>query len=159
MSMIRRGVCWPAFGILAVAGTAWFIADEGGFHPHLSAAAIAQANPPTSRANALTASLTDERRLKGKSVKSYSTRFQLNEDPISESGRWINCQQDANDWYNESDKALILNVSNQLLARRAVHRGFLVFPFSEMIPSWRAFLLYAGERLSVYHPQSREAKP
>ena len=100
MSMIRSGVCWPAFGILAVAGTAWFIADEGWFHPHLSAAAIAQANPPTSRANALTASLTDERRLKGKSVKSYSTRFQLNEDPISESGRWINGQQDGNDWYD-----------------------------------------------------------
>ena len=101
MSMIRSAVCWPAFGIVAaVAGTAWFIADEGGFHPRLSAAAIAQADPPTSRANALTASLTDERRLKGKSVKSYSTRFQLNEDPISESGRWMNGQKDGIDWYD-----------------------------------------------------------
>ena len=101
MSMIRSAVCWPAFGIVAaVAGTAWFNADEGGFHPRLSAAAIAQANPPTSRANALAASLTDERRLKGKSVKSYSTRFQLNEDPISESGRWMNGQKDGNDWYD-----------------------------------------------------------
>ena len=72
MSMIRSGGCWPAFGIVAVAGTGWLIADEGGFHPRLSAAAIAQATRPTSRANALTASQTDERRLKGKSVKSYS---------------------------------------------------------------------------------------
>ena len=101
MSMTRSLVCWLAFGIVgSVSGAAWFIADERGFHPRLSAAAIAQANPPTSRANALTASLTDERRLKGKSVKSYSTRFQLNEDPISEVGRWINGQKDAIDWYD-----------------------------------------------------------
>ena len=101
MFMIRSAVCWPAFGIVAaVAGTAWFIADEGGFHPRLSAVAIAQADPPTSRTNALTASLTDERRLKGKSVESYSTRFQLNEDPISEGGRWINGRKDGIDWYD-----------------------------------------------------------
>jgi hypothetical protein len=57
MSMIQRAVCWPAFGIVAaVAGTAWFNVDEGGVHPRLLAAAIAQADPPTSRANALTAS-------------------------------------------------------------------------------------------------------
>ena len=101
MSMTRSAVCWPAFGIVAsVAGAAWFIADEGGLHPGLSAAAIAQAYPPALQVNALTASLTDERRLKGKSVKSYTTRFQLNEDPISEGGRWINGQKDGIDWYD-----------------------------------------------------------
>src|SRR6516165_7056378 len=85
MPMIRSAACWPAFGIVtAVAGAAWFIADEGGFHPRSSAAAIAQADPPTSPANALTASRREERRLKGTSVKSYRTRFRLNEDPISE---------------------------------------------------------------------------
>src|SRR5262249_39174467 len=118
----RSAVCWPAFGIVAaVAGTALLNGDEGRIHPRSSAAAIAQAEPPASPAlgdfkdlqaprkptnpqlaqtNALTASRTDERRLKGKSVKSYSTRFQLNEDPISEGGRWINGQKDGNDWYD-----------------------------------------------------------
>ena len=101
MSLIRSAVCWSAFGIVAaVAAAAWFIADEGVFHPRSSAAAIARADPPTSQANALTASPTDERRLEGKSVKSYSTRFQLNEDPISESGRWMNGQKDGIDWYD-----------------------------------------------------------
>ena len=101
MSIIRSAVRWPAFGIVAaVAGTAWFLASEGGCHPTGSAAAIAQDAPPPSPASALKASPTDERRLKGKSVKSYSTRFQLNEDPISEGGRWINGRKDGNDWYD-----------------------------------------------------------
>jgi len=32
--------------------------------------------------------------------KSYSTRFQLDEDPISEGGKWINGGKDGIDWYN-----------------------------------------------------------
>jgi hypothetical protein len=97
MSTIRSAVCVPAFGIVAVvAAMAWFTTDEGGFHPRLSVAAIAQGGPPTSPA----ASLPNERRLKGKTVKSYSTRFQLNEDPISEGGRWVNGQKEGIDWYD-----------------------------------------------------------
>jgi hypothetical protein len=34
------------------------------------------------------------------SKKSYSTRFQHDEDPISEDGKWINGQRDGIDWYN-----------------------------------------------------------
>ncbi len=37
---------------------------------------------------------------KGPSVKSYSTRFQLDEDPISEGGKWINGAKEGVDWYN-----------------------------------------------------------
>jgi hypothetical protein len=38
------------------------------------------------------------RRLKGVLVRSYSTRFLLDEDPISEGGIWINGKKDALDW-------------------------------------------------------------
>ena len=101
MSRIQSSARLRAFGIVAaVAGAAWFNADEGGVHPRLLSAAIAQAGSPTLPANGLTISPTDERRLKGKSVESYSTRFQLNEDPISEGGRWINGRKDGNDWYD-----------------------------------------------------------
>ena len=37
---------------------------------------------------------------KSPSVKSYSTHFQLNEDPISEGGKWINGAKEGIDWYN-----------------------------------------------------------
>jgi hypothetical protein len=32
--------------------------------------------------------------------KTYSTRFERNEDPISEGGRWLNGAKDGLDWYN-----------------------------------------------------------
>jgi hypothetical protein len=38
------------------------------------------------------------RRLKGVLVRSYSTRFLLDEDPISEGGIWLNGKKDAIDW-------------------------------------------------------------
>ena len=44
----------------------------------------------------MTAQPTDARRAK----RSYSTRFQLDEDPISEGGKWINGGKDGIDWYN-----------------------------------------------------------
>ena len=33
-------------------------------------------------------------------VKSYSTHFKLDEDPISENGNWINGAKEGLDWYN-----------------------------------------------------------
>src|SRR5262249_26630003 len=39
---------------------------------------------------------TDQRQPK----RSYSTRFQLDEDPISEGGKWINGGNDGIDWFN-----------------------------------------------------------
>ena len=44
----------------------------------------------------MTAQPTDARSPK----RSYSTRFQLDEDPISEGGKWINGGKDGIDWYN-----------------------------------------------------------
>ena len=100
MSSIRSAVCWRGFGIVAaVAGTAWFLAAEGGIDRCWSADRSAQADTPTSTA-AGAAGPKDERGQKGKSVKSYRTRFQLNEDPISEGGRWINGAKDGIDWYD-----------------------------------------------------------
>jgi hypothetical protein len=129
MPMIRSAACWPAFGIVtAVAGAAWFIADEGGFHPRSSAAAIAQADPPTSPANALTASRREERRLKGTSVKSYRTRFRLNEDPISEGGRWINGRKDGMDWYDV--------ITRNGVAHGAVTRGDYTDPTALLKGAW-----------------------
>src|SRR5246127_4853048 len=43
---------------------------------------------------------TDEARPGNKPVRSYSTRFQHDEDPISEGGKWINGGKDGIDWYN-----------------------------------------------------------
>jgi hypothetical protein len=36
----------------------------------------------------------------GSRKRSYSTRFQLDEDPISEGGKWMNCGKEGTDWYN-----------------------------------------------------------
>ncbi len=43
----------------------------------------------------MTAQSTDARR-----PRAYTTRFQLDEDPISEGGKWINGGKDGIDWYN-----------------------------------------------------------
>ena len=37
---------------------------------------------------------------KSASVKSYSTHFRLDEDPISEGGKWINGAKEGVDWFN-----------------------------------------------------------
>jgi hypothetical protein len=39
-------------------------------------------------------------RPESKPVKSYSTRFQHDEDPISEGGKWVNGTKDGIDWFN-----------------------------------------------------------
>ena len=36
----------------------------------------------------------------GKPVRSFSTRFQHDKDPITEDGRWVNGRKDGMDWYN-----------------------------------------------------------
>jgi hypothetical protein len=39
-----------------------------------------------------------------KSKRSYATEFQLDENPISEDGKWINGRKDGIDWYNVISK-------------------------------------------------------
>jgi hypothetical protein len=43
---------------------------------------------------------TETQQSKGKPVRSYSTRFQVDEDSISQGGKWINGGKDGIDWYN-----------------------------------------------------------
>jgi hypothetical protein len=42
----------------------------------------------------------DAQSLKVKATRSYSSRFKLNENPISERGKWINGARDGIDWYD-----------------------------------------------------------
>lgn len=71
MLSITSAVCWPGLWIFAGVLAA--------------AGASAAADAPRPR---------------GTSVRSYSTRFRLDEDPISEGGKWINGAKDGKDWYN-----------------------------------------------------------
>jgi hypothetical protein len=89
---------------------------------------MVQANPPTSRAYALAARLTDEPRLKGKSLKSYRTHFESNENPISEGGRWINGQKDGIDWYDV--------ITKNGLAHGAVTKGDYTDPTALLKGVW-----------------------
>src|SRR5262249_9167673 len=101
MSLIRCTACWPGFAIIAGLGaTAWFVAGEVGMRPSLAADRIAQADAPASTTTAAADTPRNGQRVKGKLVKSYSTRFPLNEAPISEGGKWINGAKDGIDWYD-----------------------------------------------------------
>jgi hypothetical protein len=42
--------------------------------------------------------MTDTRPIEGKLVRSYSTHFEKNEEPISEGGMWLNGRKDGIDW-------------------------------------------------------------
>jgi hypothetical protein len=66
----------------------------------LAADRTAQADTLASTTNAVADHPRDGRRIQGKLVKSYSTHFPLNEDPISEGGRWLNGAKDGIDWYD-----------------------------------------------------------
>ena len=101
MSSSRRAVAWPGFWIIVTAAaTAGFIAAGGGTNRWSWAERIARADTPPSTpdsaaansrsASAGTASPKNAGGPKVASVRSYSTRFQLDEDPISEGGKWIN---------------------------------------------------------------------
>lgn len=138
MCSIRWAVCWPGSWIVAaVAGTAGFI-EAGGIHPCWPAERIAQADTPTSRsddvvpvrrsASAVTAQPRDARGPKVASVRSYSTRFQLNEDPISEGGKWINGAKDGIDWYNV--------ITKNGVAYGAVSKGAYTDPTALLTGTW-----------------------
>ena len=42
--------------------------------------------------------MTNTRPIEGKLVRSYSTRFEKDEEPISEGGLWLNGRRDGIDW-------------------------------------------------------------
>ena len=61
------------------------------------------------------------------SVRSYSTRFELDEDPISEGGMWINGRKDGIDWADVQVKNGLAhgNVTRMEVAERRVEQGNL----------------------------------
>jgi hypothetical protein len=67
-------------------------------------------------------------RPKAAPVRSYSTRFQLNEDPISEGGKWINGAKDGLDWYN------VITSSGK--AYGAVSKGAYTDPTALLAGEW-----------------------
>jgi hypothetical protein len=70
---------------------------------------------------------TDARGGKAASVRSYRTRFQLDEDPISEGGMWINGRKDGIDWTDVSTKNGVAYgaVTRMGVAERRVEQGNL----------------------------------
>ncbi len=70
----------------------------------------------------------DLRRHGGASVMSYSTRFPLEESPISEGGRWINGRTDGRDWIDiiTSSGAAYGAVSRPGVPERRVEQGNLL---------------------------------
>jgi hypothetical protein len=50
------------------------------------------------REHAMAHELMEPRRIQGRSVRSHRTRFEVDEDPISEGGSWINGLTDGIDW-------------------------------------------------------------
>jgi hypothetical protein len=72
----------------------------------------------------LTAQSSDPRRPK----RSYSTRFELDEDPISEGGKWTNGGKDGIDWYNVVTKGGV--------AHGAVTKGAYTDPTALLAGTW-----------------------
>jgi hypothetical protein len=62
------------------------------------------------------------------STRSYSTRFQLDEDPISEGGKWINGGKDGIDWYNV--------ITRNGVAHGAVTQGDYTDPTALLTGTW-----------------------
>jgi hypothetical protein len=60
--------------------------------------------------------------------RSYSTRFELDEDPISESGKWINGGKDGIDWYNV--------ITKNGVAYGAVTQGDYTDPTALLTGTW-----------------------
>jgi hypothetical protein len=63
-----------------------------------------------------------------KSKRSYSTRFQLDEDPISEGGKWINGGKDGIDWFNV--------ITKNGVAYGAVSKGAYTDPTALLTGMW-----------------------
>ncbi len=72
----------------------------------------------------MTAQSTDAQKPK----RSYSTRFQLDEDPISEGGKWINGGKDGIDWYNV--------ITKNGVAYGAVSKGAYTDPTALLTGTW-----------------------
>jgi hypothetical protein len=70
----------------------------------------------------------DAQRTRFKPVRSYTTPFQHDEDPISEGGKWINGGKDGLDWFNV--------ITKNGVAYGAVSRGAYTDPTALLTGSW-----------------------
>jgi hypothetical protein len=70
----------------------------------------------------------DPQRAKNKSVKTYKTRFQVDENPITERGKWLNGRNDGLDWYNV--------VTEHGVAHGAVSQGAYTDPTALLAGTW-----------------------
>jgi hypothetical protein len=73
---------------------------------------------------AITAQLPDSRTAK----RSYTTRFERNEDPISEGGMWVNGGNDGIDWHNV--------ITKNGVAHGAVSQGAYTDPTALLSGTW-----------------------
>jgi hypothetical protein len=76
----------------------------------------------------MTAQQAEEPKHTGKSVRSYSTRFQRDEAPISEGGKWVNGRKDGIDWYNV--------ITKNGVAYGAVTQGEYTDPTALLTGAW-----------------------
>jgi hypothetical protein len=65
---------------------------------------------------------------KARPQRSYSTRFQLDEDPISEAGKWLNGGKDGIDWYDV--------VTRNGIAHGTVSKGAYTDPTALLAGTW-----------------------
>jgi hypothetical protein len=84
-------------------------------------------------ADAMTDQPKDAREVEVASVRSYRTRFQLDEDPISEGGMWVNGGRDGIDWVDVISKNGVAYgaVTRMGNAERRVEQGNLESPTLE----------------------------
>ncbi len=61
-------------------------------------------------------------------ARSYTTRFQVNEDPISEGGKWLNGAKDGGDWFNV--------ITRNGVAYGAVSKGAYTDPTALLAGEW-----------------------
>jgi len=76
----------------------------------------------------LTPMMFAAQRPKGIPVRSYTTRFKLDEAPISEGGKWINGGKDGIDWFNV--------VARNGVAHGEVSRGAYTDPTTLLAGTW-----------------------
>jgi hypothetical protein len=76
---------------------------------------------------------TDARRPEVVSVRSYSTHFELDEDPIPEGGVWLNGRKDGIDWTDVVAKNRVAYgaVTRMGVAERRAEQGNLESPTPE----------------------------
>ena len=70
----------------------------------------------------------DAQKPKAAPVRSYRTRFKLDEDPISEGGKWLNGAKDGVDWFNV--------ITRNGVAYGAVSKGAYTDPTALLTGTW-----------------------